>query len=391
MAYYNKEETEKRVEKVVRLLNEKDTDIAIIYFDELNVANGWYLTGWCGQFEKGAVLVGRDGTTMLLGGPESEPFAKQDSAITDVRCFPVFMVPEEEYPLATVIGFADLFAELTKKFQVKRVGLVGTTDMPYAVYRDLVEGFSGCDIVDLTDDYLKFRYVKSDWEVEQARAATKLACKAYLAMADKVKAGNKEYEVAAAGETVCREGGADSFAYRTIVGSGIRSNAVVPTATNKIMENGEMVMLGIAPRINGYAGTFGHTVPVSGEYTPEQKKCLTDMIEVMKVTKSMLKIGKSGREIDAEGRKLYEKGGYLKYLVCPFAHTMGLMEAEAPFFGPNSDDVLEKNMIVNVDVSFFGHPTLNGLRVETCYVITENGAEPLCPEFEKELFNYVNQ
>ena len=390
MAYYNKEETEKRVEKVVRLLNEKDTDIAIIYFDELNVANGWYLTGWCGQFEKGAVLVGRDGTTMLLGGPESEPFAKQDSAITDVRCFPVFMVPEEEYPLATVIGFADLFEELTKKFQVKRVGLVGTTDMPYAVYRDLVEGFSGCDIVDLTDDYLKFRYVKSDWEVEQARAATKLACKAYLAMADKVKAGNKEYEVAAAGETVCREGGADSFAYRTIVGSGIRSNAVVPTATNKIMENGEMVMLGIAPRINGYAGTFGHTVPVSGEYTPEQKKCLTDMIEVMKVTKSMLKIGKSGREIDAEGRKLYEKGGYLKYLVCPFAHTMGLMEAEAPFFGPNSDDVLEKNMIVNVDVSFFGHPTLNGLRVETCYVITENGAEPLCPEFEKELFNYVN-
>ena len=390
MAYYNKEETRKRVEKVVKLLNEKDTDIAIIYFDELNVANGWYLTGWCGQFEKGAVLVGRDGTTMLLGGPESEPFAKQDSAITDVRCFPVFMVPEEEYPLATIIGFADLFAELAKKFPVKRVGLVGTTDMPYAVHRDLVEGFAGCDIVDLTDDYIKFRYVKSDWEVEQARAATKLACKAYRAMADKVKAGNKEYEVAAAGENVCREGGADSFAYRTIVGSGIRSNAVVPTATNKVMENGEMVMLGIAPRINGYAGTFGHTVPVSGEYTPEQKKCLIDMIEVMKVTKSMLKIGKSGREIDAEGRKLYEKGGYLKYLVCPFAHTMGLMEAEAPFFGPNSDDVLEKNMIVNVDVSFFGHPTLNGLRVETCYVITENGAEPLCPEFEEELLNYVN-
>lgn len=389
MAYYNKEETKKRVEKVVKLLNEKDTDIAVIYFDELNVANGWYLTGWCGQFEKGAVLVGRDGTTMLLGGPESEPFAKQDSAITDVRCFPVFMVPEEEYPLATIISFADLFAELTKKFPVKRVGLIGTTDMPYAVHRDLVEGFAGCDIVDLTDDYLKFRYVKSDWEVEQARAATKLACKAYRAMADKVKAGNKEYEVAAAGETVCREGGAESFAYRTIVGSGIRSNAVVPTATNKVMENGEMVMLGIAPRINGYAGTFGHTVPVSGEYTPEQKKCLIDMIDVMKVTKSMLKIGKSGREIDAEGRKLYEKGGYLKYLVCPFAHTMGLMEAEAPFFGPNSDDVLEKNMIVNVDVSFFGHPTLNGLRVETCYVITENGAEPLCPEFEEELLNYV--
>ena len=261
--------------------------------------------------------------------------------------------------------------------------------MPHALYTQLEAGFKGCEIVDITEDYLRFRYVKSAWEIEQARAATQLCYKAYKAMAEKVKAGNKEYEVAAAGEAVCRANGANSFAYQTIVGSGIRSNAVVPTATNKVMENGEMVMLGIAPRINGYAGTFGHTVPVSGEYTPEQKQCLIDMIEVMKLTKSMLKIGNTGREIDAVGRALYEKGGYLKYLVCPFAHTMGLMEAEAPFFGPNSDDALEKNMIVNVDVSFFGHPTLHGLRVETCYVITENGAEPLCPEFEEELLNYV--
>ncbi len=387
--YFNKQETESRIKKVVRLLNEKNTDIAVIYFDELNIANGWYLTGWCGQFEKGAVLIAKDGTSMLLGGPESEPFAKQSSAINDTRCFKVFMVPDEEYPLATIIGFEELFAELNKKISVKRVGLIGTNDMPYSVHKDLEAGFAGCDIVDLTDDYLRFRYIKSDWEVEQARAATKLSYEAYKAMAKQVKAGNREYEVAAAGEAVCRAKGATGFAYQTIVGSGVRSNAVVPTATDKIMENGETVMLGIAPRVNGYAGTFGHTVPVSGKYTPEQKKCLIDMIEVMKVTKSMLKIGNSGKEIDAAGRKLYEKGGYLKYLVCPFAHTMGLMEAESPFFGPNSNDVLRKNMIVNVDVSFFGHPTLNGLRVETCYVITENGAEPLCPEFEKELFDYV--
>ena len=389
MSYFNKQETEKRIRKVVGLLNETNTDIAIIYFDELNVANGWYLTGWVGQFEKGAVLVGRDGTTMLLGGPESEPFAKQSSAISDTRCFTVFMVPDEEYPNATITGFKELFEELNRKFPVKKVGLVGTNDMPYSVHRDLVKGFSGCELIDLTDGYLKFRYVKSDWEVEQARAATALSYRAYKVMAEKVKDGNMEYQVAAAGEAVCRENGANGFAYQTIVGSGIRSNAVVPTATNKIMKNGEMVMLGIAPRINGYAGTFGHTVPVSGEYTPEQKQCLKDMIEVMKVTKSMLKIGMKGKDIDKEGRKLYEKGGYLKYLVCPFAHTMGLMEAEAPFFGPNSEDVLEKNMIVNVDVSFFGHPVLNGLRVETCYVITEKGAEPLCPEFEEELFNYI--
>lgn len=389
MAYYNRQETEARIARFQKLLEEKDVDIALVYYDELNIANGWYLTGWCPQFEKGAVLVARDGTTMLLGGPESEPFAIQSSAINDTRCFKVFMVPDEEYPNATIIGFPELFEELNRKMTVKRVGLVGMSEMPYELHRQLTEGFAGIDMVDLTDDYLKFRYIKSDWEVEQARKATRLSYEAYLAMKEKVKPGAKEFEVAAAGEAVCRAKGANGFAYQTIVGSGERSNAVVPTATDKVMREGEMVMLGIAPRVNGYAGTFGHTVPVSGTYTPEQRKCLVDMIQVMKDTKDMLKIGNSGREIDKAGRRLYEKGGYLKYMVCPFAHTMGLMEAEAPFFGPNSDDILQKNMVVNIDVSFFGHPTLHGLRVETCYVVTENGTEPLCPEMEEELFNYI--
>lgn len=389
MAFYNAKESALRLKRFAELLEKKNIDVALVYYDELNIANGWYLTGWCPQFEKGAVLVTKEGKTLLLGGPESEPFAKQSSAVSETRNFSAFMVPDEEYPNAKIIGFGELFEELGGKEGIGRVGLVGMNEMPYEVYRQIAEGFSGTEIVDITGDYLKFRYVKSDWEVEQARAATKLSYLAYKAMREKVKHGAKEIEVAAAGEAVCRANGANGFAYQTIVGSGVRSNAVVPTATDKTLESGETVMLGIAPRVNGYAGTFGHTVPVSGEYTDTQKKCIADMIDVMRAVKAELKIGSKGKDIDAAGRKLYEKGGYLKYLVCPFAHTMGLMEAEAPFFGPNSEDVLEKNMIVNIDVSFFGHPVLNGVRVETCYVITEAGAEPLSPEMEKELFDCV--
>ena len=48
MAYYNRNETEKRLTGVRRILAEQNLDAAFIYFDELNVANGWYLTGWCG-------------------------------------------------------------------------------------------------------------------------------------------------------------------------------------------------------------------------------------------------------------------------------------------------------------------------------------------------------
>lgn len=163
MAYYNSAETQKRLEAIRKILVEKNLDAALVYFDELNEANGWYLTGWCGQFEKGAVLVPVNGEPILLGGPESEPFAKMDSAITKVRCFPVFMVPDEEYPNATIMNFAQLKEELKKEgTELHRVGMVGTTTIPHQVYLDFSECFP---LEDITEEYENLRAYKSPWEI----------------------------------------------------------------------------------------------------------------------------------------------------------------------------------------------------------------------------------
>ena len=384
MSYYNRSETEKRLQGVKKILAEKNLDAALVYFDELNVANGWYLTGWCGQFEKGAVLVPIHGEPILLGGPESEPFAQMDAAITKVRCFPVFMVPDEEYPNATIIDFKQLNEELKAEGTVlNRIGIVGTTTIPHQVYLDVSAGFAGAELVDITEEYENMRAYKSIWEVEQATRAVEICDLAYEKMIQAIRPGAYEYEVAAAGEAICRANGAHNFAYATIVGSGARAKAVVPTATNKILESGELVMIGIAPRINGYAGTFGDTIPVNGVYTQKQKDLLNHMRETFRLTHAMLKPGMTGREIDVPGRLYYEKHDLMKYLVCPFAHSMGLMEAEAPFFGPNGDFALAPGMIVNVDVSFFGHPELHGGRIETGYVITETGCKPLSPKMHE--------
>lgn len=385
MAYYDIQEHGARIKKVKDILERKDLDFAFVYYDEFNIANGWYLTAWCPQFESGAVLVPREGEPMILGGPESEPFAKQDSAIKETRNLPVFMVPDEEYPNATIINFKELFEEISSGKKIKRVGMVGADQMPVSVYREVAENFKGVELVDITDDFLRLRYIKSKWQIEQIRQAFKLCEYSYKAMVEKVKPGVAEYEVAAAGEAEARLRGANGFAFKTIVGSGKRSNAVVPTAMDKIMEAGEMVMLGISPRWKGYSGVFGDTLPVSGKFTPAQEECLKHMKEAMYLTKQQLIPGKIGKEIDAPARKYFEEKGYLKYLVCPFAHTIGIMEAEAPFFGPNSTDELVPGMTVCIDVSFFGHPEFNGIRIETGYEITEKGPVPLSEEMDKIL------
>lgn len=383
MAYLNNVESEVRIARVKDLLKEKNLDLALVYYDEFNIGNGWYLTGWCPQFESGAVLIPRTGTPLILGGPESEPFAKLDSMITETRNFPVFMVPDEEYPNATIIDFQSLFTELNAELgSVKRVGLVGAGRMPADCYKQIVEGFKGVTLVDITSEFVTLRYMKSPWEREQIRSAFQLADFAYDAMKSIIKPGISEIEVAAAGEFSVRSRGASGFGFSTIVGSGKRSNAVVPTASSKILNDNELVMAGIAPKVNGYAGVVGDVLPVSGKYTQRQLDCIRYLRDALHLTKAQLLPGKKGREIDKPARDYFSKHNLSKYLVCPFAHTIGLHEAESPFFGPNSDDILKPGMMVCVDVSFFGHPEFNGVRIETGYEITESGPNPLSKKMD---------
>ncbi len=383
MSYLSKSESESRIARIREILSGNNLDLALVYYDEFNIGNGWYLTGWCPQFESGAVLVPREGEPLILGGPESEPFAKLDSAIKSTRNFPVFMVPDEEYPNAEIIDFSILFRELSRTLgSVKRVGLVGADRLPMGCYRQIEEGFSGVELVDITSEFVSLRFIKSPWEREQIRAAFRLADHAYQAMKEAVKPGVSEIQVAAAGEYAVRSRGANGFGFGTIIGSGVRSNAVVPTASSKTLEEGELVMIGISPKVSGYAGVVGDTLPVSGTYTAAQQACIGHLKKALQLAKAQLSPGKTGKEIDAPTRAYFTEHGFSQYLICPFVHTIGLHEAESPFFGPHSDDVLTEGMMVCIDISFFGHPDYNGVRIETSYEIGPDGPIPFRPSMD---------
>lgn len=386
MSYLPQAEQAPRIARLRAIMAEAKLDLVLVYYDEFNIGNGWYLTGWCPQFESGAVLVPRTGPCMLLGGPESEPFAKLDSAITETRNFPVFMVPDEEYPNATIIDFPRLFAELKSNLdEVKRVGLVGGGRMPADCHRQILAGFSGVELIDCTAAYVQLRFQKSEWERAQIRSAFGLADHCYAAMREAAKPGASEIQVAAAGEFAARSRGASGFGFSCIVGSGRRSSAVVPTASSKLLEAGEMVMIGIAPKVNGYAGVVGDMLPVGGAYSASQKVCMEHLRTAFQLTKEALVVGRVGTAIDKPARDYFAKAGLSKYLVCPFVHTIGLHEAESPFFGPHSHDELKPGMTISIDVSFFGHPEWHGTRIETGYEVTASGLVALSPSMDRLL------
>ena len=135
--------------------------------------------------------------------------------------------------------------------------------------------------------------------------------------------------------------------------------------------------------MRGYAGVVGDALPVGGSYSPRQTECMKILKEGLPSYQGDAGAGQGWQgDRTPPARAYFEQHGFSKYLVCPFVHTIGLHEAESPFFGPNSLDVLKPGMTVCVDVSFFGHPEFHGVRIETGYQITEKGAVPFSPKMD---------
>ena len=383
-----KDESKRRIERVQELLEKKGLDCALVYYDELAIANGWYLSGWCPQFESGMILVPRQGNAMILGGAESEPFARCDSAISETRNIPVFMIPEEEYPNSKISSFADVFSEIGLKGRTPKIGIVGMTRMPLGVHQDIMGHLKAAELKDITSDFEMFRRIKSPYEIAQIQKSFELGDAAFEEVQKTVKPGLTECELAASAERIGRSLGANGFGFKTIVASGARSDGCVPTATERRLVSGEFLLFGYSFRYNGYCSAVGDTLVVGGGPTKEQGQALADLAEAFARTRDALKVGATGREIDAPARKYFQEKGYLKYLICPFCHTIGLNEAEAPFFGPHSVDALEEDMTVCVDVSFFNHPEFHGMRIETGYRITGTGPVPFSPSMEQRFESY---
>jgi len=59
------------------------------------------------------------------------------------------------------------------------------------------------------------------------------------------------------------------------------------------------------------------------------------------------------------------------------------VEAEPPFFGPGTKDILKPGMVISVDIALFGLK-FGGLRYEDGFIVNEEGIEPLS-KYTKEM------
>lgn len=230
------------------------------------------------------------------------------------------------------------------------------------------------EVVPLSGFVEGLRLRKSDEEVENIRAAQQLAEAALKEAEALLRPGVRELDVALAIEGYLRERGA-SAAFDTIVASGPRGAMPHGVASDRVMQEGELVTIDLGARLGGYCSDMTRTFAL-GAPTERMLEVYRAVLDAEEQAVAAVRPGITGRELDAVARDVLAGHGLAEYFAHSLGHGVGLAVHEGPGLNVRSDDVLEPGMIVTVEPGAY-LPGEGGVRIEDLVLVTEDGYEVL--------------
>ncbi|MCI5167360.1 MAG: aminopeptidase P family protein, partial [Candidatus Electrothrix sp. GM3_4] len=260
----------------------------------------------------------------------------------NVRCLGF----ESHYFLHSSVGKLE---EMTAKIKVELVPLLG-----------LVE---------------RMRVIKTEEEIHLITKSVLLNEQVFQSVHKTLAPGMTEIEIALALEQTMRKMGAEQPSFDTIVAFG--RNAAKPHAvpTNRILQNGEIVLIDMGLVLRGYCSDMTRTVVVG----KPKKKFRQRLRVVRKAQLAGIKAIRAGalcREVDQAARKVITDAGYGDFFGHSLGHGVGLAVHEAPGLGSRNRKKLQAGMIVTVEPGIY-LPEWGGIRLENMAVVREDGCEVL--------------
>ncbi|MBE3555972.1 MAG: aminopeptidase P family protein [Firmicutes bacterium] len=263
--------------------------------------------------------------------------------------------------------------------QVQRLGIshlgFETEFINVATYQALKELLPQSQLVAADALLIRARAVKDAAELEALQIACTIADQAFQAALDVLRPGITEREIAWTLERTMREAGASGLSFDTIVASGQRGSMPHGVASSKTIVSGECVTLDFGCIYDGYCSDETRTVAVG--HPPEQLVEIYSIVkEAQEAALQAAQPGISGRELDAVARKIIAAHGFGDAFGHSLGHGVGLAVHEAPSIAPNSEWILQENMVVTDEPGIY-LPGIGGVRIEDDLLITAEGAKRL--------------
>ncbi len=332
-----------------------------------NGTNRRYLTGFTAEDHaadelSGEAMITRDG--VLLFAPSTNlPWAKSEAYEG------VSVLPQER-------RWTDSVAATIRDMGVSRVGFEDATTT-VQVYNELLEslGDHAVELVPVGAAVDTLRAVKSDDEMALLQTALRMTDDAFIAAERRIQAGMTEKQAADIIREELRNAGSEGEAFDTIVASG--PNAAKPhhAPGDRVIEEGEPVIIDMGALHHGYAGDLTRTIWF-GEPTQQLGTMYAIVQAAFDACVANVRPGMTGVELDAVARDLFADHEMDQYFVHSLGHGLGLRVHEAPSASARSTDTLAPGHVVTIEPGLY-IPDWGGVRIEDVVAITEDGARNL--------------
>lgn len=276
-----------------------------------------------------------------------------------------------------------IFSEVAKQVNdlgIKRLGFE-QQHLNYENYCTVNE-WMRTELIQTYDFVEDLRMVKTESELELLRIASVITNDAYLDIINKIKPGITELDIADELNAFIKKRGGTTTGFTPIVASGYRSSMPHGQASDKIIEQGEMITIDFGANYEGYWSDISRTVSI-GQPSNEMKNIQEIALKSFNHCVENIKPGITDQDVDWLMREYIVEQGFNEKSGTGTGHGIGLEVHEKPLFSTLNEKVMQPNMTVSVEPGIY-LPDIGGVRVEDVLLITEDGCETLTPS-TKEL------
>ena len=227
-------------------------------------------------------------------------------------------------------------------------GKYAISDSAWAMHvLGLQEALSESEYVSMTSALPMLRAVKNADELQRLAAAGSAADACFEQIAKGQFAGRRESEIAADLAGCLRDHGHSEVDF-TVVGSGPNGANPHHEFDERVIEEGDMVVLDFGGIKDGYGSDTTRTVHV-GEPTDEEREVHELVRLAQQAGFEAVRPGVACQEIDRAARKVIVDGGYGEYFIHRTGHGIGLTTHEPPYMIEGDTNELEPGMCFSIE------------------------------------------
>lgn len=345
-----------RLDRLRRLMDARSVDALLVSVG----ADLPYFTGYEAMpLERLTMLVVTAARPAVLVVPELEA----PRVVTQAGVFEVRPWEETEDPVGIVTGLLD------------RVGSVAVGDQTWATFvLDLQRRLPDVrfDVASQVTGELRMR--KETAELDALRRAARAADR----VADRLRqlrfSGTSEAGLSRLVAGMTLEEGHQTAGF-SIVASGPNGASPHHEATERVIEDGDAVVVDFGGKLDGYCSDTTRTFHV-GKPTPEYRRIFAVLQEAQAAAVDAVRPGIVAQDVDRAARKIIERAGYGEFFIHRTGHGIGLEAHEHPYIVEGNHQELEPGMTFSIEPGVY-LPGRFGMRIEDIVAVTDSGVERL--------------